>query len=235
MSDDAVTAPAPRETLFQINETLAELLAVRSDMLAADPPENVAAIDGEIIAYFQKSVAKADAIIPLWRYFETTAEAARAESARLKKYAEDLEGQLEHLKLRVKEVMVQFEKKAIPGTHGRLLLKGNGGSAPIQIQADMIPDELCKWEGTIYGTAWKHIPEHFKARPDVKMVRMPSNTAIRVALARPCETCSGAGVTEERVADADKKDVPCVACDGDGKARVPGSRLLDRGSHVEVK
>lgn len=231
MSDDFDPTPViaeRKQTLFQINETLAELLAVRSDMLAADPPEDVAAIDGEIIAYFQKSVAKADAIIPLWRYFETTAEAARAESARLKKYAEDLEGQLEHLKLRVKEVMIQFDKKAIPGTHGRLLLKGNGGSAPIQIQADLLPDELCKWEGRIDGTAWKYIPDHFKARPDVKMVRIPSNTAVRAALLKPCEHCGGVSVPNGIRQD-------CEACDGSGKARVPGARLLDRGQHVEVK
>lgn len=228
MSDELIAKP--RESLFQINEQLADLLAVRADMLASDPPEDVSAIDGQIIAYMQKEVSKADAIIPLWRHFETTAATARAESARLKAYAEDLEGQLDHLKLRVKEVMIQFEKKAIPGTVGRLLLKGNGGSAPIQIQEDMLPDELCKWEGVIYGTAWKHIPDHFKARVDVKMKRLPSNTAVREALAKPCVICDGAG----DVADGAGR-VMCPHCEGRKLTFVPGARLLDRGAHVEIK
>jgi len=232
MSDELVAKP--RETLFQINETLADLLAVRSDMLASDPPEDVSAIDGEIIKYFQKEVAKADAIIPLWRYFETAAATARAEAVRLKAYAEDVEGQLEHLKLRVKEVMIQFEKKSIAGTHGRLMLKGNGGSAPIQINEEVLPDDLCKWEGTIYGTAWCHIPPHFKARSDVKMKRLPSNTRIREALAKRCEPCQGTGKAIDGRHMGDEA-MTCAECEGDGKARVPGARLLERGNHVEIR
>lgn len=221
--------PAPRLGLFQINQELAELLALRSDMLAADPPEDVSAIDGQIIAYFQKEVAKADNIIPFWRHLETQAATARAEAARLQAYAADLDGQLDHLKLRVKEVMVQFSKKTIPGSSGRLLLKGNGGSAPLQVQEDLLPDELCKWEGTIYGTAWQHIPQHFRDRPDVKMKRLPSNTMVRAALAKPCPHCLGEGSTDINAT------VPCPACGGDKKNHVPGARLLDRGQHVEVK
>lgn len=221
-----------KENLFRINETLAELLAVRADMLASDPVEDISAIDGEIIKYFQKEVAKADAIIPLWRHFETTAATARAEAARLKAYAEDLEGQLEHMKLRVKEVMVQFDKKVIPGSTGRLMLKGNGGSAPIQIQEEMLPDELCKWEGTIYGHEWSMAPDHWKQRPGVKMKRLPSNTKIREALAKPCETCGG---TKTQLAREGNGEEPCQACGGTGKAGVPGARLLERGKHVEVK
>lgn len=222
MSDEL--APVPRQTLFQINQQLADLLAVRSDMLATDPPEDISAIDAEIIKYFQQEATKADNIIPLWRHFQTVVETARAEAARLKAYADDVEAQLDHLKLRVKEVMIQFERKAIPGTVGRLMLKGNGGHAPIQINEELLPDELCKWEGTIYGTAWKHIPDHFKARADVKMKRLPSNTRIREALMEPCGHCGGADMGKE-----------CEYCNGTRRAGVPGARLLERGQHVEVK
>lgn len=225
---DELVKPA-RQSLFQINQELAELLALRSEMLSADPPEDVSAVDAQMIAFFQREVAKADNIIPFWRHLETTAAVARAEADRLKAYATDLEGQLEHLKLRVKEVMIQFDKKAIPGTVGKLMLKGNGGSAPIQIQEDMLPDELCKWEGVIYGTAWKLIPASFRERADVRMKRVPSNTAVRAALVKPCEHCMGEGSTDIEAT------IPCPHCGGDKRSRISGARLLERGQHVECK
>lgn len=69
-------------TIFEIDATLADLLAVRQDMLDADPPEDVSAIDVEIIKYFQAGLVKADAVRGFILHGRHAAEVRRAESNR---------------------------------------------------------------------------------------------------------------------------------------------------------
>jgi len=236
-------------SLYTIEAALSDLLTAR-DELAEDPnadPAEIAAVETALGNYITQEIRKVDSIHGLLRWLKSQSEAAAAEVAELQR----ARGRLDRTAKRIKEmccaVMQLADEKRLNGTAGRYLLrKGNGGLFPLQVdgwdgeswtdQAAPLPEELRMIQVTMpldlyehlkahFGENMEHFSGHFGGGITVGAIT-PNGAAIRAALAEPCYKCNGTGGTP---------DVRCAACDGDGKARVPGARLLPRGEHLEAK
>ncbi len=225
--------PAPDKAIFRVSEDFSQLMLLREIM--ASEGEDTAAIDSEIAEYFGRSATREriDTVIGFLRYAEAQENAARNESWRIEKLANSWKEKREYLKSAAKAVLENSGQKALEGsTAGKLVLKGNGGKQALEItDASLIPEELCDWQGKIQGGVMYHIREVLAAYPITLetifryMERVPHNERIRAALEAKCSACNG----------YDPDGLPlCSQCDGDCKGRVPGARLLERGSHVSI-
>ncbi len=181
------------QSLFQLEHELVELMALREEM--AEAGEDVTACDQQIAEYINvREPAKADSCGAHIRHGRMVAAAARAEAARLNAIADQWEKREEYLKERWKFAMEQFDIKRIEGKNTKLLLRGNGGFAPLTITDEsLIPEELCEYRGVISGQAWNCLRMfmvgedawiNWSGRADVQMERHPNNGKIREALRR---------------------------------------------------
>ena len=240
--------PSPDKAIFRISEDFSQLMLLREIM--ASENEDTAAIDREIANYFARDVTreKIDTVINFLRYAESQQLTAAAEAKRTKALKNRWEAQIEFLKDAAKAVLENSGQKALEGAAaGKLILKKNGSVQPLEItDASLIPDELVRYEGHISGPVWKRIwaartawsqPDRTVSL-DVELERVPHNERIRAELERDCERCDGNGIVEDVVFNdslVEEGQFPCRTCDGTGKRHVPGARLLERGSHVEIK
>lgn len=215
-------------TLYSLTDDLSQLMATRSEM--ADNGEDTAAIDAEIAAYMQSLPEKIDSVAHVVRALEAQRDLALAEKHRIEARAKRFQDNLEHLKRYVVDVMEGLPEpkrgcKKLEGSTSTLVLKENGGLAPLEI-ADpaIVSDELCEAIVTVPWTIWKRMTPLYASDRAVtdKAIRVPNNAAIRKALGEPCWLCQGT-------------DSACTSCGGSGKNGVPGARLLERGHHVEIK
>lgn len=229
----AELAVSAESTIFEIDATLADLLAVRQDMLDADPPEDVSAIDVEIIKYFQAGLVKADAVRGFLLHGRQAVEIRRAESTRLAASARHWQARIDHLELRLIEYMVQVDKKRLEGNKGAILRKTNGGKATLIISNEaLLPDEVCDMVGFLSAAQWARVPPAVREWLGINLRRSPNNALIREALAKPCPACRD---HPGRANEHETVEVhPCPECEGAKTARVPGARL-DRGQHIEIR
>ena len=188
-------------SLYQIDQGLADLLEYREERMAdtAAPPdaEELAAVDGEIAKYMQALPAKVAGVAAMLRRWRSTRETAKAEVDRLRGIIGLLEGREARLKALVQDVLEMQPApkkgcKKLTGVDGSvLMLKGNGGLEPLTItDPAMVPDEYCRWTLRMTDEEWRQTlcyleihgwkPEN---HPDIEIVREPSTTLIREALA----------------------------------------------------
>lgn len=233
-------------TLWQIEAELAELFNAREQLVELG--EDLAPIDQAIQEYVAREVRKVDNIRGYIRHAEMMVAAAEAEAAKQKARAEAWQGRIDRLKAACKYVMETMpwqvgKTRRIDGSTGSLVLKTNGGKQAVTItKPELVPEELVQYDGQIAGAAMESLRAlvtsahglqnwvQWRSRRDVQIERIPHRGWIGEALGRQCDDCNGYGTK-----GGEKGDPKCEACDGDGRARVPGAHLEPRGSHVEVK
>ncbi len=207
-------------SLFRIDETLAQLIELRTEVASTEPvdAEALAEIETQIQKYMNALPAKVDGVAAYALMLRSRREAVHAEASRLKAMEASLAGQIEKLDGYITAVL---EKQPLPakgprklaGNLSEIRLVGNGGLAPLVVSgwnkekdrwdADpgLLPDELCS------------------------IVRIPNNKAIRAALEEECGVCGPFGFP----------DIECAACGGTRRAGVAGAHLDPRGSHISIK
>lgn len=214
-------------TLYALTDELSQLLAVRAEML--EDKEDVAAIDTAIAEYMTALPKKADAVAHVLRSLETQAALSKLEEERLYERRKRFESCYECLEACVSRAMSKLPKPArgsrkIEGSVSTLMLKGNGGPAPLDVyDATLVPDEYCTFTLALTGAGFEKLTQ-LVDRDDFVFAadRAVDNTAVRKALEAPCWLCDGKGGD-------------CSSCGGSGKQGVPGARLLERGAHLEIK
>lgn len=239
---------APTLSLYKLDAELSDLLAYRHERIEdRDSPasaEELEAVDGAIRQYMEQLPRKVDGVASFLRYCDEQVEFADREIKRLRERKRQVEEDAQRLKdcaaavLERQPAPVKGCRKLV-GSHSTLMLKGNGGVAPLVIaQPELIPDELCTWRGELHDSVYSRImaglladwpPEAVNALMR-QFTRVPSNPLIREALLQPCADCRG--TMSVRVQD---DYIPCESCGATGRASVPGAHLEPRAFHVEVK
>ncbi len=202
-------------SLFRIDETLAQLIELRTEVANTEPvdTEALAEIETQIQEYMQRLPQKIDGVAAYALMLRSRREAVHAEVSRLRAMEASLAGQIEKLDGYITAVLGKQPKKRLAGNLSELRLVGNGGLAPLHVEgwnkekerwdADpgLLPDELCT------------------------IVRVPNNKAIRAALEEECGVCGVFGFP----------DIECAACGGTKRAGVAGAHLDPRGQHIVIK
>ena len=210
------------------------------ELARAELAEQIKVIDDQITLYVGAEVRKVDGIAHHWRNWEAAIAAKKAEAKRLADAAKSDESRLDRLKSAVKAAMESFEWRAgkprvLEGRLAKLYLKANGGKQAVEIHdASLVPDEYCMV--TITFRADSAIVKQAQAEcPQLIKPREPSLSLIAAALEKPCEPCGGKGGPVDLTAYGGGANEPCPSCGGTGKQGVPGARLADRGSQVELR
>ena len=200
----------PKLTLWDIESAWVELMQARTEAegLPMDEREQaVAAVDEAMAQYTRSELQKADSIIGFCRHLKMLETSAKEQAAYQSKRAATAGALLSRIKGIAQSAMEAAGKKRIDGRTGYLLVKNNGGLAPLKIQEDVLPDEYRDITVTIPLEMFHMLQDEFPELGPVSAPKatpaFPANDRIRKALAE------GTGV--------------------------PGAWLEDRGSHVEVK
>lgn len=175
-------------SLFDIEQGLAAVLSEYEDCESDAERANV---QQAIEAYVAAEVAKVDGIRSYLRHCGIMATAAKEEAQRFNERARAWEARESRLKEACLRVMDSAGKKKLEGNTGTLLVKGNGGLAPLnKTDESMIPDECCYFVGKVAAPLWlrtvKQCPwlENEFAGDSVKMERTVDNKLVRDALAK---------------------------------------------------
>jgi hypothetical protein len=243
-------------SLYKIEDDLLSLIQMREQAVAehdslsfgtpealeaarAELAEQIKVIDQQITEYIRAEVRKVDNIGAFWRHCELMHEAAAEEAKRLSELSRSWKVRLDRMKESVKAAMESFEWRAgkprvREGRLAKLYLKANGGKQAVEIHdASLVPDEYQTVTVTMPANAWHWLllvchRESLKASAPV-----PSLSLIAAALEKPCIQCGGEG--GGMIDGPGSVKIICGACGGSGKQGVPGARLADRGSHVELR
>ena len=208
--------------------------------------QELAVIDDQIREYVTAEIHKVDNIRAFWRHCELMRDAAKEEAGTQLARSKAWGAQLDRLKETCRAVMetIPFpdkKPKKLEGRTGALLLKGNGGKQAVEVSNEaLVPDELCTVTVTMPADTWAlRIAGEFPgigSWPNLKIgPRTPSLSLIGEALQRKCEACEGRGHPRDPVFEEHISPDTCGERGGSGHASVPGARLAERGSHVEVK
>lgn len=216
----AAIEPITGLTLYRLDEGLLQLLSYREER-EADQTEPItederAAIEGEIQKYMEALPKKVDGVAAIFRQWDSQEAALDVETDRIARIRAAIRANRERLKGYIAEILERQPqpakgcKKLVGASGSQLMLKGNGGLAPLEIQEDVLPAEfrdvnlrlpLLMWRRLLKGCSISDLNE--LTTGDTREKIEPSNTRIREALGR-----------------------------GDG---VPGAHLGERGKHVEIK
>lgn len=212
--------PLPDLTLFHLDAELQALVLYREERAAdtADPitPEELAAIDGEITKYLEALPKKVSGVVAVIRDWKAKQEIARQECDR---YA-GIVRHFEAVEKRLKEYCaVILERQPMPAKGARkltgadgsmIMLKGNGGLQPLEITDEaQLPDDCKKATITIPLNLWQDV---FSAISDSMADEVSRNITVVIA-----------------------PDQGAIRAVIQAEGGVPGARLLDRGSHVEIR
>lgn len=254
MSNELVPHGEPNLSIFQIESELAELMELRDTEELA--PEERQAVDIQIAEYVSRELTKVDGIRSFVRHgemriaeHEALADQAKHEAARQMAFAISWQNKVEYLKGCCLMAMAILQKKKLEGLTGAIVAKGNGGLQALTIYDEGLLPSLCKTLSIQVNLAeWERFANECNQMAQSMQVAlsrlmtsqcfqseiMPDNRAIRKALEKPCDICEGRG---KGYGDPNQgiAGPSCKACDGTGKARVPGARLEPRGTHIEVK
>jgi Siphovirus Gp157 len=196
---------------------------------------------------------KTDSIAGVLRRLDSDAAMQREEAERMAAKAKASERAAAWLKEYVIKTMDEHGWKHLKTPRNTLAIRGNGGVQPLVIDdPEKIPDAQCYVEGKIQADFWADIVAwlektgyNVKSKFDTRWQlgftnRVPSNTLIREALAGECQRCGGAGDIwirhrhEPGDVEEEGHRETCEACNGTGRASVPGARLTERGRHLRL-
>lgn len=227
----------------ELEEMRIAMVAIQQDTEVAEGL--IAKCDMAIHAYVGKEIRKVDGIRSYWRHCEMIIAAARAEAKVQSERVRAWEARLEQLRGMCASVMGSMDWKPgksrkLEGASGSLLLKANGGVAPVLIHNEsQIPDEFCEVTITINVVDWNFIQaamfDEENGKPAI-VAKVGPRTAklslIRAELERKCAGCGGRKLVDR---DAPDGGIKCPDCGGSGKAGVPGAVLGERGESVVCK
>jgi hypothetical protein len=220
------------------------------ELHATESRTQLTAIETGIQAYVRDKLVQVDDLRePLMALSEGVA-LCKARAAAETNRAIMLQNRFDRLKDAIKQAMQFLEQagywkpkqsKKLESAHGSFLLKGNGGSQPVEITDEaLVPDEYCKVTVRISYPMWKEIcVEMSDALIGTTSVgpREVSKSAIAEALAKLCATCHGLPLGKQSSIHPSmgNPEITCSACGGSGLQGVPGARLAPRGESVVVK
>jgi hypothetical protein len=166
-------------TLYEIETGLLSMLEAREE---ATTDEERAAAEAVIRAYVTEEVRKVDNIRGFIRSALAVVGAAKDEAARQADRARVWQNKIDRLKAFVLAVMLETDTTRLDGRTGTLLVKGNGGLAPLIVNEEILPDEWFEYTIKIPGT------EYLKLAASLSPVarsttRLPRGADIREALA----------------------------------------------------
>ena len=239
---------SPKLSLWTIENALVELIQAREEVEALgeqyeDKASELAEIDKAIAQYIRAEVGKVDNIRGFLKHAEMMRDAAKAEADAQANRARAWERRIDRVKGIVYDVMGEAGKKRIDGQTGYFLVKGNGGLQPLLVTDEAaVPEECCKYVGWIGGELWRVIRQLWPMierrlgpveASDYRMARTVDNERTRDMLKSACSGCNGAGNVNS--VNEPGETVQFVVCCGSGTEPVPGARLGEMGSHLEVK
>lgn len=222
-------------TLYQIEDGLAQLIAHRAERLAdkAEPPgaEELAALEGEINKYQIAEPVKVARVAAMFRMWKAQRANIKDEIARLREADGFIDACEARLKERVAAALELLPEPAkgcrkLSGAEGSVLsLKGNGGVEPLQV--DGWDSENRKW------TSNTVLPYEYQ----IITIKMPfdlwTNHISRYNTGEVLpDGVDFSGTMQPGTPEPNGAAIRRDLADGEG---VPGARLLERSSHVEIK
>jgi hypothetical protein len=228
------------ESLFSGKMELADLM---ESSFEADGAESLQRIEDQIQERIREQIAaRSDGL----RRFIVFAERLAADA---KAVAKSWEARAAKARAYTFEAMKHANVRRIDTPSGSLSIRDNGGVEPLEIyEPALVPDKFCDVTVTMPADAWRMVVartqwaglDRSNPAPRIRISEpVPSNSAIREALAKPCELCGGSGEIGPLHSPADIVPpgpvTPCGACGGSGKNSVAGARLLPRGSSLVVR
>ena len=188
-------------SLYNIEAALLELAQAREELVAevhSNSPDflriqeataELAEVDKAIAEYAgSREPAKVDSIHGLLQTWRICAEVARQDAREAEARAQRLEANKKRLEQMVLDVMSATCRKRLDGTGGRYLSRRtSGGLAPLEVQADMLPDNWQDVTVKMPLTFWRQLRDlHPEQMPGMGCVTVsapePSNTRIRLGL-----------------------------------------------------
>ncbi len=220
------------ESLFSGKMDIADLM---ESSFEADGAESLQRIENEIQERIREQVAaRSDGL----RRFIIFAERLAADA---KAVAKSWEARAAKARAYTFEAMKHANVRRIDTPSGSLSIRGNGGVEPLEIyDPALVPDECQTITVAMPLNIWHDVLDEIDIH-GVNGVKIsepePSNSAIREALAKPCERCNGNRTVNvpDTWSPGHTEDVQCSACGGSGKNSVAGARLKERGSSLVVK
>lgn len=174
---------SPKLTLWDIESAWVDLMQARAE--AEELPETerlqaLAAVDEAIAQYTRAELQKADSIIGFCRHLKMLEQAAKEQAAYQSRRAAVAGSLLNRIKGIAQVAMEATGKKRIDGRTGYLLVKGNGGVAPLKIQEDVLPDEYRDVTVTMPLVTFRDLQEEHPVLGAVKVRGIaPANDRIR--------------------------------------------------------
>jgi len=227
-----MTAVTTSATLYQIESELIDLISLREQMV--DAGENTEAIDVEIKATAYREIRKVDGVARMLSHFKAQAMLAKDEEGRLKARRRKFESAIDRLEGLVIDTLQELAQplrgaKQLEGQTATFSLRTAGGAQKLTIAQDtrLVPDNLKLVRVTMSYRDYEKLDLEQIIIPTIEVI--PIAEAIRAELAKPCETCEGAG----RYGGA--LGAPCPGCNGTGKRLVAGCKLEPRAVSLIVR
>lgn len=197
----------PNLALYQIEQRLSELLDLRNQAEEDGDAEALAIIDKQFEEYFLREVKKVDGICHALQAFESAADIADAESARLSMRAKNLRAQHDRIKAATLKAMQDHGVRVLETPTNKLRVQANGGKEPLEVTAvsDKFQDCIVKLPQLLWRAILREIPGLLleEVGHNSRETQEPNGERIREALRRGEE--------------------------------VPGAKLLPRGFHLRVE
>lgn len=209
-----MSTPERGMSLYQIDDTIAQLSALREDPDLT--PDERAVVEQQLAVYSQEQLPrKVDGYRGYIKLCRTNEAVAKAE----KGVAADTENmwrsRADHLEGICKDVMENRGVKRLDGRVGYISLRGNGGLQPMEpINEALLPDEYRMYRMALAAPAWRAL----------QAILVGSQATLAPAILRAMLASVKAEV-----------NVAAVRSALEAGTEVPGARLADRGSHLEVK
>ena len=195
-----MTTARPRESLYYIETTLADLEQLRTEAEADGDAEAISVIDQQIVSYLSKAADKIDSYCALMRKLRDIDEDCSEEAQRLVDRAKQARGFRERLKELAMFAMNTIGVRVLESAKNRLRIQKNGGQAPLDVNADILPLAYKCVQVKIPAALWGEMLSQFADDPRMSRVKAgqaePDFQLIRDHLALPEASIVGARLLE---------------------------------------
>jgi hypothetical protein len=238
IADDLTTFQETKEYLLSQKPQTEEEISARECDLAS--------IENDIARLSHELLAKTDSFTAVVRRLETEAALCNQEVARYRARQASIENARVNLKAYALRVMQDQDIQSIKTPLTTLRRQKNGGVCAIEIDnLENLPDHFCDATVTMNYSVWKEMfrlwCEQDGTSGVARVERTPSHSAIRAELADACPFCGGKGcvhpdgtIINAMYFTEGSQTVVCQPCQGDGRGRVRGVRLMPRGEHLRI-